>query len=330
MSVARGFGLNGKSFYTNVAKPQDVNLQFTVTPTNGLGITSLKSNGYVRNVFMHTSTTPAANDGYTNPNPAVGYACIQFKNNFNYYLNGFTQFRTPTATSTKIDNSALTAGLAYVITIVGDASLATWQAIGLPPGITPAIGVSFIALTVGAGANTSTSRVQVPTTSGIYGVEMVGDPATMLSNSSIATNGGAWLLVQFMSPTFTAGAYTPAGTNSAPAFTGSALGTHTHDFTVIGGQASSTTNNIANYAGPIIGKEQATNATYLGSASATNGGVVAASAGTPAGTVAAPVFTGTAASLTGTLALAVTAPATGSVINMTFRYDGSSVTIDGL
>jgi len=330
MTVVRGYGLNGKSFYTNVTKPQDTSLTFTVTPTNGLGITSLKSNGYVRNVFMHTSTTPASNDGYTNPNPLAGFALIQFTNNFNYYLSGFTQFQAPTTGSIKIDNSAMTAGQAYIITTLGDATLAKWQAIGVPPGVTPAVGVSFIALTNGGAGNVLTSRVSTPTTSGIYGVEIVGTPNTMLASSSIASNGGAWLLVQFMSPTFTAGAYTPAGTNSAPTFTGSALGTHTHDFTVIGGQASSTTNNIANYAGPIIGKEQATDATYVGANSATNGGVVAASAGTPAGTVSAPIFTGTAASLTGTLALAATAPATGSVISMTFRYDGSSVTIDGL
>ncbi len=329
MTVARGYGLNGKSYYTNVCKPEDTNLMFTVTPTNGLGVTSLKSNGYVRNVFMHTSTTPTANDGYTNPNPATGYALIQFKNNFNYYLNGYAQFISPTTTSTAIDNSALTAGLAYVITIVGDAPLATWQAVGLPVGVTPAVGVSFIATAVGAGSNTYTSRVQVPTTSGIYGVEVVGSPVTMFS-SNIASNGGAWLLLQFMAPTFTAGAYTPAGTINAQTFTGSALATHTHDFTVIGGQAGATTNVIANYAGPLIGKQEASDATYLGANSATDGGVVAVTAGTPAGTVQQATFTGSAGSLTGTLGLLKAAPATGTVVCMKFSYDASSVTIDGI
>ncbi len=298
MSQPRGFGLNGKSYYTNVAMPKDVNLTFTVTPTNGLGITSLKSNGYIRNVFMHTSTTPAANDGYTNPNPAAGYALVQFKNNFNYYLNGYAQFQAPTATSTAIDNSALTIGQPYVITIVGTSTLAAWQAIGLPPGVTPAVGVSFVATAVGAGANTSTSRVQLPTTSGIFGAEVIGNPNMSIANSNIYSNGGAWLMLQFMGATLT----------------GSALGTHTHDFTVIGGQAPSTTNNIANYAGPLIGKQEAANATYLGANSATSGGVVAASAGTPAGT----------------LSLAAAAPATGSVVSLRFSYDGSSVTIDGI
>lgn len=328
MSTPRGFGLNGKSLYTNVAKPQDVSLQFTVTPTNGLGITSLKSNGYVRNVFMHTSTTPTANDGYTNPNPAAGYALVQFKNNFNYYLGGFAQMRTPTATSTAIDNSALTIGLAYVITIVGDASLATWQAIGVPPGVTPAVGVSFVALTVGAGSNTSTSRVQVPTTSGVFGVEVVGNPSVSLSSSNIASNGGAWVLLQFMGATFTAGAYTPAGTNSVPTFTGSALGSHTHDLLLKNAAVADGATTRVNAGTNLLGANTGSDITVAGAGA--NGGIVNASAGTPAGTVSAPTFTGTAASLTGTLALGLAAPATGSVISMTFKYDGSSVTIDGL
>lgn len=297
MSTPRGYGLNGKSYYTNVAKPEDTNLTFTVTPTNGLGITSLKSNGYVRNVFMHTSTTPTANDGYTNPNPLAGFAAIQFKNNFNYYLNGFAQFQAPTTGSVKIDNTALTAGQVYIITTLGNATLAKWQAIGVPPGITPAVGVSFIALSNGGSGNTLTSRVSTPTTSGIFGVEVVGTPNTMLASSNIASNGGAWLLVQFMGATFT----------------GSALGNHAHDLLIKGGQAASTTNDVATYAGPLIGKQEATDATIVGG-SATNGGVQNASAGTPAGT----------------LALAIVAPATGSIISMKLSYDASSVTIDGI
>lgn len=296
MSVPRGFGLNGKSYYTNVSMPKDVSLQFTVTPTNGLGITSLKSNGYVRNVFMHTSTTPAANDGFTNPNPAAGYAVIQFNNNFNYYLNGFAQFQAPNVTSTAIDNSALTIGQVYVITTLGDASAATWTAIGVPAGITPAVGVAFVALTVGAGANTSTSRVMLPSSSGIYGVEVVGTPNTMLANSNIASNGGAWLLLQFLAPTFT----------------GSALATHTHSLLLKNAAVADGATTRVNAGTNLLGANTGSDITVAGGGA--NGGVVLASAGTPAGT----------------LALGVVAPATGSIVNMKFSYDGSSVSIDGL
>lgn len=204
MSTPRGFGLNGKSVYQNISKPCEVNLSFVVTATNGLGITSLKSNGYVRNVFMHTSTTPTANDGYTNPNPAVGYAWIQLKNNFNYFVNCLSCITSPySGSDVKIDNSAMTAGQAYVITTLGNATAAKWLAIGVPPGITPAVGVSFIALTNGGAGNVLTSRVQVPAAAGstITKLEVVGDPNASLANVSVAPNGGAWILVQFLAAT---------------------------------------------------------------------------------------------------------------------------------
>lgn len=296
MSTARGFGLNGKSFYTNVVTPRSVNLTFTVTPTNGLGITSLKSNGYVNNVFMHTSTTPTSNNGVTNPNPANGFALVQFKNNFNYYLNGLVQFQPPTTGSIKIDNSALTAGQAYVISTLGDATTAAWVALGVPNGITPAVGVSFIALSVGAGANTSTSRVSTPTTSGIYAMEVVGTPNTMLTNSNVFSYGGAWLTMQFMSPTFT----------------GSALGTHTHNLLLKNAAVADGATTRVNAGANLLGANTGSDITVTGGGA--NGGIVAASAGTPSGT----------------LALGVTAPATGTIVSMVFNYDGSSVTIDGL
>lgn len=201
MTVKRGFGLNGNKLYANVTNPVEVNVQFTITATNGLGITSLKSNGYVRNVFMHTSTTPTANDGYTNPNPAVGFAWIQVKQNFNAFLGAKFQIQAPNSGSdVKIDNSAMTAGQAYVITTLGNATAAKWLAIGVPPGVTPAVGVSFIALTNGGAGNTLTSRVQVPLVSGIQCVEVVGNPNVGVT-TAISPNGGQWVLVQFLGAT---------------------------------------------------------------------------------------------------------------------------------
>lgn len=297
--VKRGFGINGKSYYSNVNTPQDVNLQFTVTPTNGLGVTSVKSNGYVRNVFMHTSTTPAANNGYTNPNPANGLCVVQFYNPFNVFLNCQAQIIAPSTGSVKIDNGAtLTPGGAYVISTLGDATAAQWLAVGVPPGVTPAVGVSFIAIATGGGSgNVSTSRVSTPASSGVVAVEMFGDPSASSFTSSIGVNGGAWAMLQF----------------SGGTFTGDALAAHSHSFLVKGGQAASTTNNIAAYAGPLIGKEQATDATFAGG-SATNGGVQTASAGTPSGA----------------LSVVASAPTAGTIVCLKFSYDGSSDTIDGL
>lgn len=211
MSYARGFGLNGKSIYMNVAKPEIIECNFVIDHANGngLGIRSLKSNGYIENVFMNTSASPGSNNGFLNPNPAAGYAVIQFKNNFNYYLGGFSGFVSATQTSTKVDNSALVVGGAYVIAVLGSSSLADWQAIGFPKGFVPAVGAAFVATAVGVPgeANTSTSRVMVSKPSGIMCVEALGDPNQTIANSSIASNAGAQMIVQFLAPTLTVNAY---------------------------------------------------------------------------------------------------------------------------
>lgn len=179
-------------------------------------------------------------------------------------------------------------GFAFALT-VSDTNLADWQAVGLLPGLLPTVGQSFVAKATGAGS--STGQVKVAGVSGISSVEVVGDPNLTFAPQPMGGSAyrGAWILVQFL----------------APSFAGSALATHTHNFIVIGGQVASTTNDIANYAGPLLGKQEAANATYLGSASATNGGVVAASAGTPAGV----------------MSMVPIAPVDGSVIGMSFYVD---------
>jgi len=120
MSVARGFP-NAGHYYSNLVKPIEIDCQFTVDATNGLGITGLKSNGYIRNVFMHTSGVPTSNNGYLNPNPANGYALIQFNNAFNKYINGYGQAMPPvTGAAISISGAGvLTLGAAYEITSVG-------------------------------------------------------------------------------------------------------------------------------------------------------------------------------------------------------------------
>lgn len=196
-------GINAGHYYSNVVSPLTVNLAFTVNSadTGGLGVTSVKSNGFVRNVFMHTSQTPGVNNGVTNPNPLAGFVMVQFNRNFNVYLAELMSVIGTTTGSIKIDNSALTAGQVYVITTLGNATLAKWQAIGVPAGVTPAVGVTFIALTNGGTGNTLTSRVSTPVPSGVTGLELIGVPSTMIANSSIAQNGGAYLFGQFLSPT---------------------------------------------------------------------------------------------------------------------------------
>lgn len=296
MAAVRSYGLNGNKLYANVAQPMSTWLSWVVTPTNGLGVTSLKSNGYANYVFMHTSTTPTASNGITNPNPPSGYAVVGLKSNFNKFLGLRWQQDAP-ATST--GTTSTTVNLVYTITALGTATAAQWQAVGLPSWVTPTVGQSFVATASQSIGGSAT--VGVAGFPNISAVSVVGDPNQTIASSNIASYGGAYLVLQF-------GA-------AAGAFTGSALSTHTHDLVIIGGQAASTTNDVAVYTAT-LGKEAAANATILGATSASTGGVVAASAGTPAGTIAGSVV--------------AAAPTAASVIRLELFYDGSSVTVDGL
>jgi hypothetical protein len=90
-------------------------------------------------------------------------------------------------------------GFAFALT-VNDFNLKDWQGVGLPKGLVPAVGQSFIASATGSGK--STGLVKVVSPSGILAVEVIGDP-----NMSIAPvpqggspNVGGWVLVQFLAP----------------------------------------------------------------------------------------------------------------------------------
>lgn len=298
---------NGGKIYIPQVKPVLLNCSFTVTPTNGSGITSFSGPGFSA-VYLHTSTTPTTGS----PNPAAGTILVRLQDNYTRLL-GFTKsiIAPASASDVKIDNSAMTAGVAYVITTLGNATAAKWRTIGVPPGVTPAAGVVFIALTNGGAGNTLTSRVQTMATSGagIDDIQLMGNPQLSVNPNPAANQGyGAQFVFQCLASTFTGESYTPAGTVAAPVFTGSALGTHTHSFTPAGTNAND---------GPPE--------TFTG----TPGTTGATSGGTPAGTNSAPAFTGTAHTLAGTMGFAVAAPATGSIISLSLYLSDSSVTVQG-
>lgn len=311
MSVARGFGINGKSYYTNVCGPRDVNLQFTVASTNsaGLGVTSVKANGFVEYVFMHTTQTPGSVNGFTNPNPASGYAIVKFKNNFNVYLNNYFSQIVPTASNS---TTSLTSGNVYVITAVGNTTLANWQAVGLQKGLTPTVGQAFVA--TATTSITGSGTVGLPGVPTINSISAIGDPNQSIANSSIASNAGAIVVVQFS-------ALSPAGTISAPTFTGSALANHTHTLNLKNAAVSDGATTRVNAGSNLLGANTGSDITIAGAGA--NGGIANASAGTPAGTISAPTFTSSSA-------FAATAPADSTIIMMKFSFDGSSVTVDGL
>ncbi len=84
---------------------------------------------------------------------------------------------------------------------VSDTNLQDWNGVGLPRGITPAVGASFVATHTGAGASTGT--VKALGVSGISSIEVIGDPNLTLAPQPQggSPNVGGWILIQFLGAT---------------------------------------------------------------------------------------------------------------------------------
>ncbi len=188
--------VNKGNLYTYHAKPILLDVSFIVDSTNGngLGQRSKKSSGLISNVFMHTSATPGkGSNGYLNPNPAPGVILVQFKDNYNRYLGGFAGFGSPVGSTV----TSTTANTAYVITSLGTATTAQWVAVGLPIGVTPAVGAAFIATASGTIGGSATVAPTAATVSGCDHIEVLGDPNVTVAPSPQSTNGiGGWLVAQ--------------------------------------------------------------------------------------------------------------------------------------
>lgn len=84
---------------------------------------------------------------------------------------------------------------------VDDYNSKDWRGVGLPRGVTAAVGASFVATATGFGA--STGQVKAAGISGISSIELVGDPNTTLGPvpTGGSPNVGGWILVQFLGAT---------------------------------------------------------------------------------------------------------------------------------
>jgi hypothetical protein len=79
-----------------------------------------------------------------------------------------------------------------------------WANVGLPPGVVPSVGASFIATATGySTGGGSTGTVKAPGVSGISTIEVIGDPNQSFGPIPIGGSAypGAWILVQFLSDT---------------------------------------------------------------------------------------------------------------------------------
>lgn len=116
--------------------------------------------------------------------------------------------------------------------------------------------------------------------------------------------------------------FTPAGTNSAPTFTGSALAAHRHTLFLNNAEVADSANSRVNAGTDLLGANTGSDISITGVADTSgHGGIVDVTAGTPAGTVSAPTFTGTAVSAA---ALVEVANATNlSTVTVAFRALGT-------
>lgn len=161
---------NAGHFYAQHVMPCLVDCNFIVDVANGnnIGIRSLKG-PLVASVVGHSSVAPS------NTTPPVGYLKVSFNAPFNKYYGGFSGFIAPSTGSTVI--SSLSAGTIYIITSLGTSTTADWILAGVPLGVTPAVGVTFLAL---GSSGTGTGTCATSTVSGVSHIEIVGDPNTTL------------------------------------------------------------------------------------------------------------------------------------------------------
>ena len=186
----------GQFFYTKHAMPVLIDCNFTVDATNANGISGLKGGG-VQAVYMHTSTTPSAG----NPNPANGYVYVQLQDNYyKSFIGGCGLVTALSGSSILVASAGVVASTTYVITILGTTTTAGWQSLGLPVGITPAVGVSFIATATATAAGTGAVQVPHANGCGVNAFEWVGDGSLSLGPAGNG-RGYPYLIGRFMGPT---------------------------------------------------------------------------------------------------------------------------------
>lgn len=168
--------------YQMEAYPVLVSCTFTVDNTAGAGVSGL-AGGTVKSVYMN-SLAPASG----NPNPAASCIQIQLQDNYSKLLGMNVSLQEPTSGVVLV---AVNAGTPYVITSLGTTSLAQWQAVGLPQGVEPAVGVAFVATATQALGGTG--EVQTCNGCDVDSVELLGNPNATLALSNSAVNGGALL-----------------------------------------------------------------------------------------------------------------------------------------
>ncbi len=190
-------------FYTPHKMPVLLDASWVVNAdaTDGTGVSSLKGVG-IAAVFGKTSATAAVYKGVTNNMP-TGYWQVFLKDTYyKNFLGWGSSITQLSGSSILVASAGVTTGLVYVITILGTTTTAGWQSLGLPVGITPAVGVSFAAKATTTAAGTGAVQVANANGSGVTHMEFVGDPNLTLSVPGVSSlNAAPYIIFRTMGPT---------------------------------------------------------------------------------------------------------------------------------
>lgn len=113
----------------------------------------------------------------------TGIYQIKLQDNYNKFFKLDWNLEAP-VTGSAVNDGSFSVGTVYQITTVGTTD---WTAAGLPAGLTAAVGMVFKAATIG-GAGTGAAKALG--TSGIYAIEVLGNPQLMIAPNGAANIGG--------------------------------------------------------------------------------------------------------------------------------------------
>lgn len=125
---------------------------------------------------------------------SAGRYRIQLQDNYARLLD-FSAIFIAAPTGSAVADGSFSVGTVYSIASVGTTN---WASAGLPAGITPAVGVTFKAATVG-GAGSGTA--QAIGTSGIASCELLTQNSNMLNNQPFQAFAGGFVDFQCLAPT---------------------------------------------------------------------------------------------------------------------------------
>lgn len=132
---------------------------------------------------------------------AAGIYQVNFTAPMNKFLGmGWNMWSPNSGSSILVASAGTVSGTTYVITILGTTTTAGWVSLGLPIGVTPAVGVAFKATATATAAGTGAVQVQAAAGSTISSIEMIGNPGLTMYPTGIGA-ANAYVIFQCLAAT---------------------------------------------------------------------------------------------------------------------------------